>query len=131
MALYLEGYHRITTSLLLLGVSLAGFAPALAGSNDGWLDEQGATRLTNQMAKKGMMPATVDCRYSRNGPMNLSKFTFKRAPFKTTWRWYIGPPEYVASSEAEARNMGLHRTFSKKSRDWSTGQIAQCSIWSN
>src|SRR5438309_11153713 len=91
------------TGLILLSLCLAGCTATAARDQDGWLTERSGIRLTNEMAKKGFMPATIDCRYSSSGPVNLAKFTFIRPPAGTAWRWYVGPPDYVASGGVGAR----------------------------
>ena len=121
----------LAIGLLILSIFLAGCTTASTSEKAGWLTEHSASRVTKAMEKKGLMPATIDCRYSRNGPVNLSKFTWKRAAANSIWRWYVGPPDYVASNEVGARAIGLHRVFWKEARDAATGQTVQCSIWSN
>ncbi|WP_210241849.1 hypothetical protein, partial [Mesorhizobium sp. B2-6-7] len=76
---------KATFGISLLSLYLAGCLTASAGGNDGWLNERAVTAQTSEMARKGMMPATIDCQYSSNGPVNLSKFTCRRAPVNTTW----------------------------------------------
>lgn len=121
----------LAIGFLISSISLAACTKASSSEQAGWLTEHSASRVTKAMEKKGLMPATIDCRYSRNGPVNLSKFTWKRAAANSIWRWYVGPPNYVASNEVGARAIGLHRVFSKKARDRATGQTVQCSIWTN
>jgi hypothetical protein len=83
------------------------------------------------MAKKGMMPVAIDCRFDSTAPGKAaygSKVTWKPAPRANLWRMHVGTPEYVATQEARSRALGLHRVFSKKVRDKATGQVVQCSI---
>ncbi|KUM24965.1 hypothetical protein AU467_28460 [Mesorhizobium loti] len=97
-----------------------------------WLTTENADAVVHAMAAKGMMPATIDCRFADTTPGQLaylSKFTWKRAPTNTRYHWEIGDPTYLASKEVKANRIGLRQVFAKGVRDPATGQKVGCSIW--
>ncbi|BCH14728.1 hypothetical protein MesoLjLa_15790 [Mesorhizobium sp. L-2-11] len=94
--------------------------------------KRNADAVSDAMAKKGMMPATVDCRFDSTDLDKEAfglKFTWKPAPSDFFWLWHVGYPDYVATKEARSRALGLHRVFSKRVRDPATGQVV--SIWTS
>jgi hypothetical protein len=99
---------------------------------DQWLATADADKVVNAMSAKGLMPATIDCRFADTTPGQvayLSKFTWRRAPANTRYHWEIGDPTYLASDEVKANRVGLRRVFAKATRDAATGQKVGCSIW--
>ena len=99
---------------------------------DQWLATADADKVVNAMSAKGLMPATIDCRFADTTPGQvayLSKFTWRRAPANTRYHWEIGDPTYLASDEVKANRVGLRRVFAKATRDVATGQKVGCSIW--
>ncbi|AZO24640.1 hypothetical protein EJ070_30835 [Mesorhizobium sp. M1E.F.Ca.ET.045.02.1.1] len=99
---------------------------------DQWLTTENANEVVNAMAAKGMIPATIDCRFADATPGQVayvSKFTWKRAPANTRYHWEVGDPTYLASKEVRANRVGLRRVFAKAVRDAATGQKIGCSIW--
>lgn len=103
-----------------------------ANGIDQWLTTANANEVVNAMAAKGMIPATIDCRFADTTPGQVayvSKFTWKRAPANTRYHWEVGDPTYLASKEVRANRVGLRRVFAKGVRDAVTGQKVGCSIW--
>ncbi|MDX8512639.1 hypothetical protein [Mesorhizobium captivum] len=101
---------------------------------DQWLTTDNANAVVNAMAAKGMIPATIDCRFADTTPGQLayvSKFTWKRAPASTRYHWEIGDPTYLASKEVKSNRVGLRRVFAKVVRDPASGQKVGCSIWAS
>ncbi|TPJ32536.1 hypothetical protein [Mesorhizobium sp. B2-8-3] len=99
---------------------------------DRWLRTADANKTVDAMAAKGMIPATIDCRFSDTTPGQpayVSKFTWKRAPANSRYHWEVGDPTYLASKEVGANRVGLRRVFAKVVRDSATGQKVGCSIW--
>ena len=97
-----------------------------------WLTTADADKAVNAMSAKGMMPATIDCRFADTTPGQVayvSKFTWKRAPANTRYHWEVGDPTYLASDEVKANRVGLRRVFAKATRDAASGQRVGCSIW--
>lgn len=126
--------NALAIGLLISSISLAGCTTVSTSGADGWLTKRSAYAVSDAMAKKSMMPATVDCRFDSTDLDNASfgsKVTWKPAPANFFWQWHVGTPDYVATKEARSRALGLHRVFSKRVRDPATGQVVQCSIWTN
>ncbi|WP_127407240.1 hypothetical protein [Mesorhizobium sp. M4A.F.Ca.ET.050.02.1.1] len=101
---------------------------------DAWLTAANADAVVNAMAAKGLMPATIDCRFDRTVPGQVayaSKFTWQRAPANTRYHWEVGDPTYLASKEVKSNRVGLHRIAAKIVRDPATGRKVGCSIWTN
>lgn len=101
---------------------------------DAWLTAANADAVINAMAAKGLMPATIDCRFDHTVPGQVayaSKFTWQRAPANTRYHWEVGDPTYLASKEVKSNRVGLHRIAAKTVRDPATGQKVACSIWTN
>ncbi|RRH95972.1 hypothetical protein EH240_23485 [Mesorhizobium tamadayense] len=101
---------------------------------DQWLATANANEVVNAMAAKGMIPETIDCRFADTTPGQLayvSKFTWKRAPANTRYRWEVGDPNYLASKKVRSNRVGLHRAFAKVVRDPATRQKVGCSIWTS
>ncbi|TGT70782.1 hypothetical protein EN802_20905 [bacterium M00.F.Ca.ET.159.01.1.1] len=99
---------------------------------DQWLATADADKVVNKMAAKGMIPATIDCRFADTTPGQVayvSKFTWKRAPANARYHWEVGDPAYLASKEVRANRVGLKRVFAKEVRDSATGQRVGCSVW--
>ncbi|RWD60032.1 MAG: hypothetical protein EOS36_22665 [Mesorhizobium sp.] len=105
-----------------------------ANGMDQWLTTDNANEVVNQMAAKGLIPETIDCRFADTRPGQVayvSKFTWKHAPTNTRYHWEIGDPTYLASKEVKANRVGLRRVFAKVVRDTVTGQKVGCSVWTN
>ncbi|TPN76017.1 hypothetical protein FJ987_30465 [Mesorhizobium sp. CU2] len=103
-----------------------------ASSVDQWLATADADVVVNQMAAKGMIPATIDCRFADTTPGQVayvSKFTWKRAPANARYHWEVGDPTYLASKEVRANRVGLKRVAAKVVRDPASGQTVGCSVW--
>ncbi|TPI50570.1 hypothetical protein FJ417_29960 [Mesorhizobium sp. B3-1-7] len=101
-------------------------------SIDQWLTTDDADKAVSAMSAKGMMPATINCRFADTTPGKVayrSKFTWKRAPANTRYHWEVGDPAYLASKDVASSRVGLRRTFAKTVRDPATGQKMGCSIW--
>ena len=101
------------------------------GAED-WLATADADKVVNAMSAKGLMPATIDCRFADTTPGQvayLSKFTWMRAPANTRYHWEVGDPTYLASKEVRANRVGLKRVDAKLVRDAATGQKVGCSVW--
>ncbi|TIT86977.1 MAG: hypothetical protein E5W55_29545, partial [Mesorhizobium sp.] len=84
--------------LLLAGCMTSGRATYQTSGIDQWLTTENADAVVNAMAAKGMIPATIDCRFADTAPGQLayvSKFTWKRAPANTRYHWEIGDPTYL------------------------------------
>lgn len=97
-----------------------------------WLTTADADKVVSAMSAKGMMPATIDCRFADTKPGQvayLSKFTWMRAPANTRYHWEVGDPAYLASKEVRANRVGLRRLDAKLVRDSATGQKVGCSVW--
>ncbi|CDX22340.1 exported hypothetical protein [Mesorhizobium plurifarium] len=97
-----------------------------------WLTTDDADKVVSAMSAKGMMPATIDCRFADTTPGQvayLSKFTWMRAPANTRYHWEVGDPAYLASKEVRANRVGLKRVDAKLVRDSATGQKVGCSVW--
>ena len=97
-----------------------------------WLATADADKAVSAMGAKGMMPATIDCRFADTTPGQvayLSKFTWKRAPANSRYHWEVGDPTYLASKEVKANRVGLRRVFAKEVRDPASGQRVGCSVW--
>jgi len=97
-----------------------------------WLATADADKAVSAMGAKGMMPATIDCRFADTTPGQvayLSKFTWKRAPTNTRYHWEVGDPAYLASDAVKANRVGMRRVFAKGARDPATGQKVGCSVW--
>lgn len=120
--------------LLLAGCMTSGRDTYQTSGIDQWLTTENADAIVNAMAAKGMIPATIDCRFADTAPGQLayvSKFTWKRAPANTRYHWEIGDPTYLASKEVKANRSGLRRVFAKVVRDPASGQKVGCSIWAS
>jgi hypothetical protein len=135
------GRASATIGALLLA-SLAGCMTYRASGRDTfqtsgieeWLTATDADAVVNAMAAKGLMPATIDCRFDRAVPGQVayvSKFTWQRAPANTRYHWEVGDPTYLASKELKSNRVGLHRIAAKIVRDPATGRKVGCSIWTN
>ncbi|TPK90636.1 MULTISPECIES: hypothetical protein [unclassified Mesorhizobium] len=101
-------------------------------SIDQWLATDDADKVVSAMSAKGMMPATINCRFADTTPGQAayrSKFTWKRAPANTRYHWEVGDPTYLASKDVASSRTGLRRVFAKTVRDAATGQKVGCSIW--
>ncbi|RTL98128.1 MAG: hypothetical protein EKK31_26155 [Hyphomicrobiales bacterium] len=99
---------------------------------DQWLATADADKVVNAMGAKGLMPATIDCRFADTTPGQvayLSKFTWMRAPANTRYHWEVGDPAYLASKEVSVNRVGLRRVSAKVVRDPATGQKVGCSVW--
>ncbi|BCM18629.1 hypothetical protein [Mesorhizobium sp. J8] len=110
----------------------AGIDAYRTSSIDQWLTTADADKVVSAMSAKGMMPATIDCRFADTTPGQvayLSKFTWKRAPANTRYHWEVGDPAYLASREVRANQVGLKRVDAKLVRDAATGQKVGCSVW--
>ncbi|MDX8454581.1 hypothetical protein RFM98_17615 [Mesorhizobium sp. VK9D] len=123
-------------ALMLLGGCMThqptGIDAYQTGGIDQWLTTANADAVVNAMAAKGMMPATIDCRFADTTPGQLayvSKFTWRRAPTNTRYHWEVGDPSYLVSKEVKANRVGLRRVFAKEVRDAASGQKVGCSIW--
>lgn len=126
-----------TVAVLLLA-TLGGCVTSQGGgevtARDDWLTAARANQVANAMGAKGMMAATVDCRFDNNTPGNLAystRFTWKKAPKNARWHWEVGDPAYLASKEVRANRAGLHRTFARTVQDKATGQKVGCAIWAS
>ncbi|TIV95255.1 MAG: hypothetical protein E5V85_21415 [Mesorhizobium sp.] len=105
-----------------------------ANGMDQWLTTDNANEVVNQMAAKGLIPETIDCRFADTRPGQVayvSKFTWKHAPANTRYHWEIGDPTYLASKEVKANRVGMRRVFAKVVRDTVSGQKVGCSVWTN
>lgn len=123
--------NALAIGLLISSISLAGCTTVSTSGADRWLTKSNFDRVDHAMAKKGMMPAAIDCRFDSTAPGKAaygSKVTWKPVPRDIRWVMHVGTPDYVASSEAKSRAIGLHRVFSKRVRDKATGQVVQCTI---
>lgn len=122
----------LAIGLLMSSISLAGCTTGSTSGAHGWLRKGYFDGVTEAMFKKGMMPVAIDCRFDSTAPGKAaygSKVTWKpAAPRDIRWVMHVGTPDYVASSEAKSRAIGLHRVFSKRVRDKATGQVVQCTI---
>jgi hypothetical protein len=123
-------------ALMLLGGCMthqpAGIDAYQTSGIDQWLTTPEADKVVNAMSAKGLMPATIDCRFADTTPGQVayrSKFTWKRAKTNTRYHWEIGDPAYLASDAVKANRVGLRRVFAKGARDAATGQKVGCSIW--
>lgn len=123
-------------ALLLLGGCMTGGRDQTASiayrSAGQWLTTDEANRTVDAMAAKGMIPATIDCRFADNTPGQpayVSKFTWKRAPANARYHWEVGDPAYLASKEVSVNRVGLRRVSAKVVRDSATGQKVGCSVW--
>jgi hypothetical protein len=126
--------NALAIGLLISSISLAGCTTVSTSDPDGWLTKRTASGVSDAMAEKGMMPAAIDCRFDSTAPGKAaygSKVSWKPAPANFLWQTHVGPPDFVAKGEAGSRALGLHRVFSKRVRDKATGQVVQCSIWTN
>lgn len=97
-----------------------------------WLTTDDADKVVSAMSAKGMMPATISCRFADTTPGQVayrSKFTWKRAPANTRYHWEVGDPTYLASKDVASSRTGLRRVYAKTVRDADTGQKVGCSIW--
>lgn len=124
----------LAIGLLISSISLAGCTTVSTSGADRWLKKSNFDGVSDAMAKKGMMPAAIDCRFdstARGKAAYGSKVTWKPGPANFLWQMHVGAPDHVASSEAKSRAIGLHRVFSKRVRDKATGQVVQCTIWTN
>ncbi|UCI06477.1 hypothetical protein [Mesorhizobium sp. B1-1-8] len=123
-----------TIGALLLGGCMTGPLSGPTSAGNEWLTKVNAPEIVNAMGVKGMMPATIDCRFDNATPGNVAygvKFTWKRAPRKARWHWEIGDPDSPASKEVKASRAGLHRVFAKNVQEPVSGQKVGCSIWTN
>ncbi|WP_224543962.1 hypothetical protein [Mesorhizobium sp. CA16] len=103
-------------------------------STDQWLTTSDADKVVSAMSVKGMMPATIDCRFDNATPGQVayrSKFTWKQAPANTRYHWEVGDPTYLASKDVASNRTGLRRVYAKTVRDTATGQKVGCSIWAS
>ncbi|WP_320236441.1 hypothetical protein [Mesorhizobium montanum] len=123
-------------ALMLLGGCMThqptGIDASQTSGIDQWLTTANADTVVNAMAAKGMMPATIDCRFAdstQGQQAYVSKFTWRRAPTNTRYHWEVGDPTYLASKEVRANRIGLRRVFAKEVRDPASGQKVGCSIW--
>ncbi|MDX8447914.1 hypothetical protein [Mesorhizobium captivum] len=120
--------------LLLAGCMTSGRDTYQTSGINEWLTTENADTVVNAMAAKGMIPATIDCRFADTTPSQLaylSKFTWKRAPANTRYHWEVGDPTYLASKEVKSNRVGLRRVFAKVVRDPASGQKVGCSIWAS
>jgi hypothetical protein len=104
------------------------------GSINQWLTTADADKMVSAMSAKGMVPATINCRFADTTPGQVayrSKFTWKRAPANTRYHWEVGDPTYLASDEVKANRVGLRRVFAKTVREPASGQKVGCSIWTS
>lgn len=146
MHLNQEGTERTgragATIALLLLAALAGCSTFQTSSTDTsqptgtdqWLTTEDANKAVDAMAAKGMIPATIDCRFDDTTPGQLaysSRFTWKRAPANARYHWEVGDPSYLASAEVKSNRVGLHRVFAKTVQDPASGQKVGCSIWTS
>ncbi|MDX8534698.1 hypothetical protein RFM41_26965 [Mesorhizobium sp. VK25A] len=125
----------MATLMLLAGCMThqpSGIDPYQTSGINQWLTTADADKVVSSMSAKGMMPATIDCRFADTTPGQVayvSKFTWKRAPANTRYHWEVGDPTYLASDEVKANRVGLRRVFAKATRDAATGQKVGCSVW--
>ncbi|RWE75599.1 hypothetical protein [Mesorhizobium sp.] len=142
MGIYREDCRRAgkagtaLAALMLLGGCMThrptGIDAYQTSGIDQWLATADADKVVNAMATKGLMPATIDCRFADTTPGQvayLSKFTWMRAPANTRYHWEVGDPAYLASKEVRANRVGLKRVDAKVVRDSATGQKVGCSVW--
>ena len=132
------GKAGATIGVLLLLGGCASFhtfhmsSPTSAG--DEWLTAANVDNVLKARAAKGMMPATIDCRFDNATAGQLAygtKFPWMRAPANTRYHWEVGDPNYLASKEVKANRVGLRRVFAKEVRDAASGQKVGCSIWAS
>ncbi|MER9848287.1 hypothetical protein NKJ55_13155 [Mesorhizobium sp. M0106] len=74
------------------------------------------------MAKKGMMPVAVDCRFDRTDPDNAafgSKVTWKPAPPNFLWQWHVGYPDTLRRRKLDHAQWAFIACFRK---EFVTGQ---------
>ncbi|MBZ9734170.1 hypothetical protein LB534_07310 [Mesorhizobium sp. CA18] len=121
-------------ALMLLGGCMTHSPSGPAVSRDEWLTTSDADKVVSAMSAKGMMPATIDCRFDNTAPGQVayrSKFTWKQAPANTRYHWEVGDPNYLASKDVASNRVGLRRVFAKTARDPATRQKVGCSIWAS
>jgi len=118
----------------ILAACLAGCTTTSTATKDDWQTKSTAPGLAKAMELNGFMPATIDCRFDNKMPGSQtygSRFTWKPTPKNKRWQWAVGTQGYLASDEIQMQRKGLHRVFRKRVRDPGSGQMIECSIWTN